>query len=132
MLKDYVTKVSDLPLFIKNLGDDFNSETPSGNAYLLEDGSPKLNCIKTGLLAVDGMSSAAICRITQEQLDWFLSLGSHCSILGEANESKITCEEDIKWKPYGKTNYHEIHKQDKIDIGNGEFYTPPVLHCVLG
>tara|TARA_R100000951_G_scaffold62471_1_gene52447 strand:- start:113 stop:508 length:396 start_codon:yes stop_codon:yes gene_type:complete len=131
-MKDYITKVSNLSLFMQNLTDDFNSSTPSGNSIVNENGEPKLNCIKTGLIANDGLRSVAICRITLDQLDWFLSLGEHCVLLGEAAESVIKSEMDIKWKKDGRSSYHEIHKQDQVYIGDGDLYTPPVLHCVLG
>ncbi len=130
-MKDYITQIKEIQPFITALLDDYNSETPSGNVYIDDNGDPRLNFAKTGIIPTDGIATVAICRITLEQKQWFEAVSPHAKILGEALAQHIKTIDDINWIASGKGTYHSIYKQDPIPDGDGGFITPPLLHCVI-
>lgn len=130
-MKDYVTQIKEIKPFKEALLADMAALDPSGYVYLNDDGEPKLNFTKTGIIPTDGIATVAICRISEKQKAWFEAISPHAKILGEPVSQYIQSIDDVVWISSGKATYHKLHKQDKIDNGDGTLRTPPLLHCVI-
>jgi len=126
-MKDYVIKVNDNPAHRNALRSE--AESDSRWCYINQDDEVKLNLPKT-MVVYRGIQTAAICRLTEEQLTWYTSI-NQVSMVGQAKVQFIKSMDDIDWEPSGKSLYHQVHDQTPVDLGEDGTYTPTELHCVI-
>jgi hypothetical protein len=143
-MRDYVIKINDVNPWRTAL----RAEALAGSPYASIDTNDevKLNLATTGIIGRLGQSTVSICRLTQEQYDWLLSLPQvtelgRGEVINTETEGPATLEtfikdlSDITWIGAGKGLYHAIHLQEPYEVTDGEggtiLITPPLLHCTL-
>jgi len=131
VIRDYVIKILDIPLFSNALQDEIDNGTAyvNGKAYArVTNGEPVLLLDETGIIPRVGNAAVSIKRIDDDQYSWLVSL-PQLQDLGRGNPY-IKEISDVAWETGGEGFYHAVHLQTPYEV-NGETITPPELHCII-
>lgn len=145
-MRDYITEVIDTPVFRNALLAE--AEAGSPHCYVDDNGDAKLIATKTPL-KVTGVESIALSRLSQEQVDWFLTL-PRTAVIGKAKDTTYLDEdnveqvlegkfiksfEDIEWVINGEQRYCAAYNKSAISYqdenGDTVTITPPLLHGII-
>jgi len=125
VIRDYVIKIIDLPLFRNALQDEIDNGT--GYAAVI-NGQPELTLDETGITPRVGNATVSIKRIDDDRYNWLVSL-PQLQDLGRG-DPYIKEINDVAWESGGKGFYHAVHLQTPYEV-NGQTITPSELHCII-
>jgi hypothetical protein len=145
-MRDYVTSVTDTPALIAAL----YTAAANGSPYCYVDpnGEAKFIAAKTPIKNT-GVKSVGVCRLTQAEHDWFITLPT-CSVIGWAKDTTYLDEDEveqtvqgkfiksfecIEWVEGGLDIYYATYDQTPVTYtdteGNEVSVTPPTIQGII-
>lgn len=148
-LKDYVTGVTHTPDLLNALF--FEAKAGSPHCRIIGKGNNQYVTFIASKVPVvyDWLTSVGVARLTQEEVDWFVSLPT-CMILGQAKDTSYINEDgltvivkgkfigsiaDVEWAEGGEAQYYATYDTSSktyIDESGDEVEViPPMLQGIM-